>query len=63
VTDRSAAEVDAALLSVLQAREQAELKASELADDGAEAHLIDALGEVARDLRVLHERFESAVQA
>lgn len=49
------------LLAVSGARERAELAVTELAEDGAEDHLVEALEEAARDLRALSARLGSTV--
>ena len=47
------AEIEKALLYVSEARERAERPARTIAKDGAEPHLVEALGEAERELEAL----------
>lgn len=50
------AEIEKSLLFVSEARERAERAAKVIAEDGAQAHLVEALREADRELLALHSR-------
>jgi hypothetical protein len=49
-------EVDATLLLISEARERAERAARAIAEAGGQAHVVDALERVDRELLILHRR-------
>ena len=50
------AEIEKTLLYISEARIRAERAAKQIAKDGAEAHLVEALEEVDRELLALHRK-------